>query len=323
MGVLKKLFLCFLAQIPLVAFAQFDPQRTQYMYVPTAINPGAIAEGDLVNIYGNYRLQWAGFSGAPTDVFVSADLPITISGTKHGIGVCFQDESVGLFENQAFYLQYAYHFRFLQGNIGLGLSLGAISQNFDYESADVTGNGSDPVDGDSYHSSSDPLVPSSDQNKMAFDADFGAFYSDGTFNVGVSVRHLIKPSFDFADADKIEIPRIFYFQTGYDWEVNGQNGLHLKPSFLLRSDFSSSTQADFSCLAEFNKKFSGGLAYRWGDSFDFLLGAYVLNNLFLGYSYDLPFTGMIKSGGSHEFCLRYSFKLESAKKNKYKSERIL
>ena len=101
-----------------------------------------------------------------------------------------------------------------------------------------------------------------------------------------------------------------------------EDNLHVKPSVLFGTDFKSSV-LNFTCLGEFKKRFSGGLGYRWGDSIDFLIGANLLNGLYAGYAYDLPVSGMIKSGGSHEICLRYSFKPEFSKKNKYKSERIL
>ena len=65
------------------------------------------------------------------------------------------------------------------------------------------------------------------------------------------------------------------------------------------------------------------MSYRFADAFVFLFGMDVIQGLKFGYSYDLPATKMIRSGGSHEVYLRYSFKPQFVKKNKYKSERIL
>jgi type IX secretion system PorP/SprF family membrane protein len=321
MGIKRELIICFIALFPISGFAQFDAQRTQYMYSPTAVNPGALASNDMLNVLGVYRLQWAGFSNAPKDVIVSADMPFTIGDTKHGIGVSFQDENIGLFENQTFIFQYAYRFPLWKGNLGLGLNLGFIDQSFDYGKADVTGNKGSVVDGDSYHSDEDPMIPTSDQNDMAFAAGFGAYYSDTKLFIGLSVLNLNRPSFDFGEAEKTDIPQVFYLESGYDFTLSNED-YHMKPSVMLKTDFSSS-QAVFSDLVEYKKKYSGGISYRWGDSFDFLIGMRLLDGLFVGYSYDLPVSGMISSGGSHEFCLRYAFKPEFSKKNKYKSERIL
>ena len=40
------------------AFAQFDPQMGQYMYLPAAYNPAAAGEGDLMKVAGMHRMQY-------------------------------------------------------------------------------------------------------------------------------------------------------------------------------------------------------------------------------------------------------------------------
>jgi len=96
----------------------------------------------------------------------------------------------------------------------------------------------------------------------------------------------------------------------------------LKPSTLIKTDFSS-FQMEFTGLLEYNKKIQGGLSYRFQDAFVFIIGINLFSGLYAAYSYDLPTSRMIISGGSHEISLRYSFKPEFSKRNKYKSERIL
>ena len=51
MGIKRELIICFIALFPMSGFAQFDAQRTQYMYSPTAVNPGALASNDMLNVY--------------------------------------------------------------------------------------------------------------------------------------------------------------------------------------------------------------------------------------------------------------------------------
>ncbi len=332
---LKKLIVTVCASaLPLVGQAQFDTQRTQYMYGPSAYCPGAVAQNDMCNVFGVYRLQWAGFEDAPHDVIVSGDIPFSISGTKHGIGVSFVSEEIGAFKNQAFLLQYAYKMPLWRGQLGLGLNLGAVNLGAvnDYK-FDFTGTGN--VVGsehhEDYHKESNLDL---ENTSLAFDCGFGAYYSDESLYLGFSVLNLNKPSFDVgvgsgqsgqssgSNSDsEIDIARVFYLTGGYDLPLSNEE-FHLKPSALFRTDFNVNS-FDLTCLVDYKKRFVGGLGYRFGDSFDFLVGANLLSGLFIGYSYDLPVSGMIKSGGSHEVCLKYSFKLEFAKKNKYKSERIL
>lgn len=321
MSLKNGLILLLLVCLPFVAFSQFDSQRTQYMYGPTAYNPGALAEKDLCNVYGDFRLQWAGFKGAPKDVTVAADLPFTIGDSRHGLGISFMDDKVGLFENMDFQVQYAFKFNLWRGNLGLGLSMGALNQTFDSQEADFTGGGE--LTGDDYHKSTDIMNPSGDQSEISFDATVGAYYSDEQLYLGVSFMHFNRPKFDFGDLESVEIPPLLYMTFGYYMKMSNED-YHLKPSILYSTDFNSS-QLDLDLLVNYKKKLQCGLGYRLGDSFSFLVGAdnLVLDGLFLGYSYDLPVSGMIKSGGSHEVCLKYSFKLDFSRKNKYKSERIL
>ena len=320
---LKKKVILLLSMLHSAAiFAQFDSQRTQYMFDISAYNPGAVADKNLFNVTGDYRLQWAGFSNAPNDVAVLADMPFGSGESKHGAGISFLSESIGLFQNQSFMVQYAYRLKIWNGYMGLGVSVGAISQSFEYGDVDLTGNDGNDIDGDQSHSSDDSMIPSSDQNDMSFDAAFGAYYSDEKMYVGLSFLHLNSPKFDFGEYDKVKMQPIMYLIGGYDFEMSNTD-YHFKPSVLLATNFSSS-QADLDCLLEYKKKIQGGLAYRFGDSFGFLFGVEnIIEGLFLGYSYDLPVSGMIKSGGSHEICLKYSFKLDFSRKDGYKSERIL
>lgn len=309
------------AAIPLLGWSQLDPQRSQYMYGTAAYNPGSIAQNDMCNVLGIYRLQWAGFSGAPTDVVVAGDVPFTLGGSKHGVGINFQKETIGLFENQSVNFQYSYKLPLWKGNLGLGLNIGFISQDFDYDGVDLTGNGKEPVSGDSYHKNVELQSGGEQNGDMAFTVGVGAYYSDDDLYAGLSVLNLNKPSFDFGKEEETNLPRLLHLMGGYDFALSNED-YHLKPSAYYRTDFSTS-QVDMTCLLDVKKKYFGGLGYRLGDSFEFLIGANLINGLFLGYAYDLPVSGMIKSGGSHEVCLKYSFKLELAKKNKYKSERIL
>ena len=45
--------------------AQFDPQMGQYMYMPTAFNPAAAGEGDLMKVAGMHRMQYVDITNAP------------------------------------------------------------------------------------------------------------------------------------------------------------------------------------------------------------------------------------------------------------------
>ena len=303
--------------------AQFDGQFSLYMENQAAMNPGAVAENDLTNLFGVYRPQWVGFERAPLNWFFSVNTPISIAGTEHGLGVIWLENRAGLFLHDNVLLQYSYKMKLLDGVLSLGLNMGFMQQSFDWSKADPTG-GVGENEGNEYHEKSDPglLSSSSEGGPTAFDAGFGAFFSNKEMYVGLSALHLTAPNMSYDGLAKdLYVPRIFYLTGGYN--ISLSNTLYtLKPSTLIKTDFSS-FQMELTGLLEYDKKIQGGLSYRFQDAFIFIVGINLFDGLYAACSYDLPTSKMIISGGSFEVSLRYSFKPEFAKKNKYKSDRIL
>jgi type IX secretion system PorP/SprF family membrane protein len=302
--------------------AQLDPQFSQYMKNQAATNPGSIAQNEMLDISGIYKQQWAGFKNAPENMFFSVSMPLTISETKHGMGIGFFRNSAGLFKNQSVLLQYSYKMKLFNGVLGLGVNVGFVNQTFNRNDADPTGNGGQIPDGDDYHSQNDPLLSgASEDDDIVFDAGFGAFFTNENAFAGLSVLHLTAPETNFGGSTKLYIPRIFYLAGGYNISLSNTFYV-LQPSAQVRTDLSS-YQIELSCLLEYDKKIHGGISYRLQDAVIFMLGLDLFNGLNIGYAYDLPISKMIKSGGSHEIFLRYSFKLEFAKKNKVKAIDVL
>ena len=53
----RYVVLCLMVFTVAVVSAQFDPQIGQYMYLPTAYNPAAAGEGDLMKVAGLQALN--------------------------------------------------------------------------------------------------------------------------------------------------------------------------------------------------------------------------------------------------------------------------
>ena len=64
------------------AGAQFDPQMGQYMYLPTAYNPAAVGEGDLMKVAGMHRMQYVDISNAPMSTWFSFCSPLNPTFTN-------------------------------------------------------------------------------------------------------------------------------------------------------------------------------------------------------------------------------------------------
>lgn len=303
--------------------AQADAQFTQYWAVPTYYNPAAVGSSDYVRIRGGFKMQWVGISNAPRTFLGAADMPIKL-GKKHrlGVGLLFNQESIGLFSNMGVNAQVCYKFNFLKGSLAVGLQPGFYNTKF---------KGSDVYipEGDDYHQPDDPDLPHNDVSGNAFDLSAGLRYAHKYFSVGISMLHILEPELVMdseggSDHETVEysavLPRQAYFTA--DGNIPLKNSLFsLQPSMLVRTDFNNFS-AEVTMRATYNRFISFGLGYRYKEAISAMVAA-EFKNFFLGYAYDYPMSAINKaSSGSHEIVAGYMIKLNYGDKNKNKQRSI-
>ena len=309
-----------------VARAQFDPQMGQYMYMPTAYNPAAAGEGDLMKVAGVHRMQYVDISNAPMSTWFSFSSPFAIGKTRHGAGVRFLNDRYGLFTTQSLYAQYAYRHKLGKGYLSVGVDLGFVNVGFKGDSAHVVPVGSD---GDTYHQSGDPAVPTGSVSGMKFDLGAGLYYSTPVWWVGASYSHIIRPTVDWStgtDGEKKEVTLVgtMYVVGGYHFRLKDHRDWMLTPSAMVMSDFAS-WDVNLTLMCDYKDRYRWGLGYRIAGSVNILLGIDIISGLQLGYSCELPTSKLLlESYGSHEIYLAYGFDILKPKRtNKYKSIRYL
>lgn len=79
-------------------------------------------------------MQMTGFENAPAVMYAYVDLPLFFISARHGAGVGFTNDQIGLFKHQKFFLQYAYHQPLWGGKLSGGIHLSMLSETFDGES---------------------------------------------------------------------------------------------------------------------------------------------------------------------------------------------
>lgn len=299
------------------AKAQFDAQTSQYMFNISAFNPAAVGASGMIEVAGQHRMQWLGMPNAGTTTYFSIGTPLKLGATEHGVGIRFINDRVGLFTNQTMHLQYNYKRKLGEGAISIGADLGFLSLGF-------AGDSITEIDSDYHDFTSDPEIPQTAEVGLSFDMSVGLFYTINKSYIGLSYSHLNAPVIHWGDRTEFRPRGTMYLTGGYHWKLAPYPKFVLKPAALLKTDFST-FQLDLSALVEYNEKLVGGLSYRFQDAIVFLLGMNVLDGLYLGYSYDLPSSKIIKvSSGGHELFVSYNFEYVFGKrKNKYKSIRIL
>ncbi len=317
---LTAIFACREAQ------GQTDPQFTQYWALPSYYNPGAAGQTDFIRIRGAARLQWLGIHNAPRSFAGTADMPLQLFGKRFGIGASVTQESLGLFSNLTAGLQAAYTFRFgKKCTLSAGLQAGLFNSKFKGSETYIP-------EGDDYHQTTDPYIPTQDLTGTAFDLGAGIWFNHPLVSLGLSGMHLLKPSVSMrqegstetsAQEYKTEVGRMMYF-TGIG-NIGIKNSLFvLQPSLLIRTDFSM-FQAEITARATYNRFIFAALGYRLNDAVSISAGVEI-KNFFLGYAYDYPLSAIGKaSSGSHELVAGYQLKLDLSGKNRnsHRSVRLM
>ena len=305
------------------ASAQFDPQMGQYMYLPTAYNPAAAGEGDLMKVAGMHRMQYVDITNAPMSTWFSFSSPFVIGKTSHGAGVRFLNDRYGLFTTQSLYAQYAYRQKLGKGYLCAGIDLGFVNVGFKGDSVNLS------KMGDDYHEQNDEAIPSGSKSGMKFDMGVGLYYSTPTWWVGASYSHLTRPAVDWSDGtagveQKVTLVGTMYVTGGYHFRLKNYREWMLTPSAMVMSDFVS-WDVNLTLMCDYKDRYRWGLGYRIAGSVNILLGVDIISGLQLGYSCELPTNKLLlESYGSHELYLAYGFDILKPKRtNKYKSIRYL
>lgn len=294
------------------ANAQQRIEFSQYMLNLSSVNPAAVGNNGLINIFGTFRSQYAGFSNAPMTFDVSADIGFNIGKTKHGAGIRFYDNSAGIFAFQDIEIAYAYRIPLGEGTLSAGVDVA-------FTTLGVNKDKIHNVESD-YHESSDPVIDS-EANDFKVDLAVGVQYLSDKWFAGASLYNILSPEYRLSDQMYFEKTMNMRLMGGYNFRFN--NPLYkLKTSAIINTDFVSWSGAVNANLV-YKDSYWGGLGYRIDGAVVFMAGIKVLNGLVIGYSFDLPTSKLISSAGSHEVLLSYSFSVDFSKKNKYKSIRYL
>lgn len=260
-----------------------------------------------------HRRQWVGIKHPPVTSMVSLNMPLDFLGKRHGIGIIFNNDKIGLFSNTSITGQYTYKFIF-KGNksLNIGLQGGVFNVDFDADKISIPNEPGFEWD--------DSTLPTGSGDKV-IDGGIGVSWITPRYYAGLSVNHLWNPVFELDENNKSYIARTYYVVAGYNISLG--NPLELQPSFFYRTD-AIFHQVDLTARLEYNKLFNGGISWRKDDGFVFLLGIKI-KNIEASYAYDLSTSAINKvSHGSHEIFIKYSMPLTKSKeRGTLKSIRLL
>lgn len=295
---MKKIFLLFVFLVTYTfSFAQQDPQFSQNMFNMLQPNPATAGANDAICASLLYRNQWVDFDGAPKTFLLSVDAPVEF--LHGGLGLTLMTDKLGFEKSFNAKLAYALRFDVGSGKIALGVDLGLLQKSLE---GGLVGNGGvfNPVD------PGDQSIPQGNVSGSKFDLGAGAFYNSEHFYAGISSTHLLQGEINYGDL-KTEVVNHLYGTIGAS--LNLAPSIALKPLVFVKS-IPAKTIFDINANVHFNNRFWIGGSYRVDDAIVAMVGVNLIQNLRIGYSYDIT-TSNIKdySNGTHEITLGYCYKI--------------
>lgn len=215
-----------------------------------------------------------------------------------GLGLAFYHDAIGFNRQNNLLLNYSYPLELGgAGTLGIGVGVGMI--NF----------GQNPT-----------WVPPTTQtditlpvgfNATNLDLNFGLYFKGtGDWYAGISSTHLSESLLRKSISNisyEYQTKRHYYLMGGKTLRGIGNGDIDIQA--LVRTDFVKFS-ADINARYIWNNMLYGGITYRTIDAIGIMVGWYPIDNLTIGYSYDITTNKLAGiSRGSHEIALRYCYKL--------------
>ena len=171
-----------------------DAAFTNFWKLRTLHNPAAAGLGSMLDVNGAYRMEMAGFENGGQVFVLQADMPLFFLSPRHGVGLGFMNDRIGLLNNKRMWVDYAYHHPFgRKWRLSGGLRLALLSDAFKGSGAVTEGSG-------------DNVIPSTDLNGVGFDLDVGLRVDYGErWHAGLACSHVMSPVVSLGDEKRYQI----------------------------------------------------------------------------------------------------------------------
>ena len=301
-----------LTLVSLKSHAQYDVSFSHYFDMEPSFNAAAVGKQDKLNIAAAYAIDFAGFKRNPQTMYAGADMPFLFLKSRHGVGMQFMNDKLGLFTHQRLALQYAFNVKLFGGRLATGVSAGLLSESFDGSKLDLD-------------DSNDPAFSSSKLDGNSLDLGVGLYYSHRNWYVGLSAQHINSPLVKLGETNELQVDATYYLTGGCNIKLRNPF-LTIKPSVLVRTD-GVAYRGDITARMVYTnekKMMYLGLGCSPTNSVTVLVGGNV-HGIVMGYSYEMYTSAINPGNGSHELFVGYQMDLNLQKKgrNLHKSVRIL
>lgn len=272
---------------------------SQYLQHNAMYNPGAagISNKDMIGI--SFRSMWSSFPGNPRTYMVYGDA--NLEKLKAGMGAYVYRDETGPTSRTGIQLAFSKHIISQNGKNKLGLGLEVRGLQYAIDKSKLDGSlGSDPA-----------LAGA--ENKIAFDAGAGAYFTNGKLSVGAAVSQIVQSKLQMADVPNStqggKLYRHYNFNANY--KIQTGDNIYLIPNALVRVIENSPSEYEFGMNVNFQEKIWWGLNWRINQLWSIQAGFKMLKRVGLTYSYDYyqsPISNFTEGSGAHELGLRFDLK---------------
>lgn len=282
---MKTFLASFFSLVLFGSFAQQASGYTMFWNNYSVQNPAATGLFNKHYAAVNGRLQWLGFNGAPKTANAIYDL--RIDSLRSSIGVNYEIDQYGLFQNQNVRLNYAYCIPFtVKSNLSIGTAL--CFQNVKFTPSDPNTTIPGPYSGN------------------VIDLNLGLMFRTTKLLFGISSYQLLESEAKIENGDNLgqyyKNARHLFITGAYTLKLS--NNLDISPSFNFMSVNSpfQTTTIEVNLKATYKKQFWFASSYRFNTSMaGIMTGVDIKQKYRISYAYIHDFSPFGDySNGSHE-----------------------
>lgn len=251
------------------AFAQQDPQYTQYMYNMNVVNPAYAGSKESLSVGLLFRDQYTNIPGGPQTFTFAAHTPV---GNGLGLGLSAISDQIGPVEENNLYADISYTINLgKKHKLAFGMKAGATF--FDVGLIDLELQ--DEMD-DAF---------SSNVSETFVNIGAGFFFYSDKYYLGVSMPNFLNSEhLNVNDRSFGSEVQHLFATAGYVFDLSPNT--KFKPSTLMRTDFNTEATFDINANFLFYEKFEIGASYRTSESFSGLVGFRPTDWMQVGFAYD-------------------------------------
>lgn len=322
-NIIRRIVLSLVGLISIVSTqAQQNIQFTQYIFNSLSVNPAYAGYKEEWFAQVGLRSQWTGWKGAPKTGSISIDGVLDPVSRRHGVGLQITADGLGAQTATSIYANYALRLRVDAEDtkrLSLGVAAGVTQYGLDGGKLEAVTPG-------------DQVLPVGKISTWVPDVRLGVYYATPKIYAGAAVHDLFSSAVENEDFQFNENSLESLYKNVSLYVIAGglitlDEGMHIRPSLLVKDDFKGPTSLDVNAMAIFNHKFWIGGGYRTRsrifkreyydnsamklsslNSLQAIVQFYVTPRFRIGYSYDVMLNKMQGlQSGTHEVTLGVTF----------------